>query len=60
MGKLVQVDVSVDQIRLISPLIIWLQHTICKGDCTNVFHGADPKLRHIDHVILRKREVITK
>ena len=49
-----QVHIGMDEVCLIGALIGWLEHSVCESHRPNVLHCANPKLGHVDHVVLGK------
>ena len=59
-SQLMQVNVGVHQISSIGSLIRGFQDPICESYGANVLHGANPELRHVDHVVFGEGKVVSK
>ena len=60
MCQFVQMNVIVRPFLNIGLLICWSENTISESDSPDVLHGANPELRHVDHVILCEREPLVE
>ena len=55
-----QVQVSMRHARQVCPLIGRLKRPIRHSDRTNVLHGANPELWHVNHIILGERKLVAE
>ena len=52
MGQFMQVHLIMYNLDIVGELVSWQKDTVCKSDCTHVFHGCNTELRTVDDVVL--------